>query len=470
MFVEKVRNGILRNGTWIVAMVALLALPAQAASPVTVVRAGRFFDGIGASVRQNVVITIQDGRITRVAEKNDPIPSAAKVIDLSQAFVMPGLIDAHVHLQMRSDVHDPLRKTFQTSSIQRAIQAVVNAKTTLLAGFTTVRDTGSSPFLGVDIRRNIEEGFIPGPRVMAAGPPLSITGGHGDDNGFSPDIRIGAFADQRNFEIADGVDQVRKLVRQQIKYGVDLIKVHATGGVMSKGTDPGAAHFTYEELKVAVDEAHRLGRKVAAHAHGAQGIRNAVNAGVDSIEHGSLIDDEGIRLMKAKGTYLVADIYNDDYIIEKAREFGLEEENIEKEKKIGRIQRENFAKAFKAGVKIAYGTDAGIYPHGDNAKQLAYMVKWGMQPIQVLRAATSSSADLLGRSKDVGSLQPGRFADLVAVPGDPLKDIRVLEKIPFVMKGGVIYKDELRGTRRAELSEAHSGVGDPPSARVSNGR
>jgi imidazolonepropionase-like amidohydrolase len=435
----------------------LLGVPARAAGPaavpsVTVVKAGRFFDGIGTSVRQNVVITIVDGRITNVSDGKEPIPSAAKVVDLSRAFVMPGLIDCHVHLQGRADVHDPLRKTFQNPPTQRAIIGVVNARTTLLAGFTTVRDLGSIAFLGVDLRRNIDDGFIPGPRVVAAGPGISITGGHGDINGYSPDVSIAAGEPDR-FKIADGVDEVRKVVREQIKYGVDVIKLMSTGGVMSKGDDPGAAHFTFEELKVAVDEAHRLGRKVAAHAHGTQGIKNAVNAGVDSIEHGSLLDDAGIRLMKAKGTYLVADIYNDDYIVGKAREFGLEEENIEKEKMIGRVQRENFAKAAKAGVKMAYGTDAGIFPHGDNAKQLAYMVKWGMSPIQVLRAATGNAADLLGRSKDVGSLQAGRHADLVAVIGDPLKDIRVLESIPFVMKGGVIYKDELRSSKSPKASE-----------------
>jgi imidazolonepropionase-like amidohydrolase len=251
---------------------------------------------------------------------------------------------------------------------------------------------------------------------------------------------------ERDFAIVDSPDEVRHAVRAQVKYGVDIIKILATGGVLSQGDKPGAEQLTYDEMKVAVDEAHRSGRKVAAHAHGTQGIKDAVRAGVDSIEHGSLIDAEGIEMMKAHGTYLVADIYNDDYILGKAVEFGLPKENVEKEKVVGRLQRENFAKAVAAGVKIAFGTDAGVYPHGDNAKQFHYMVKFGMTPAGAIRAATSSAADLIDRSKDVGTLEAGKYADLIAVTANPLERIEVLEHVSLVMKGGKIYKDEMAAT------------------------
>jgi len=322
---------------------------------------------------------------------------------------------------------------------------VLNARTTLEAGFTTVRDVGSAPFLAVDLRNSINEGFLPGPRVVASGPGISITGGHGDLNNYSPQTRVSMFPEERDFGIADGVDQVRHVVRAQLKYGVDVIKILASGGVLSKGDSPGAPQYTVEELRAAADEAHMAGRKIAAHAHGTQGIKNAIAAGIDSIDHASLIDDEGIRMAKEHGTYLVMDIYNDDYILGKARDFHIPEEFIEKEKAIGRLQRENFAKAVQAGAKMAFGTDAGVYPHGDNAKQFFYMVKYGMTPAQAIRAATSNAADLLGRSQNIGSIAPGKYADVIAVAADPLVDVRSLENVGFVMKGGVVYKDTLTG-------------------------
>jgi imidazolonepropionase-like amidohydrolase len=249
------------------------------------------------------------------------------------------------------------------------------------------------------------------------------------------------FPEERNFQIADGADQLRHVVRAQVKYGVDVIKILATGGVLSKGDSPGAPQYTFDELKVAAETAHMAGRKIAAHAHGTEGIKNAILAGIDSIEHASLIDDEGIRLAKEHGTYLVMDIYNDDYLLNEAPKFGLPQENIDKEKMVGRLQRENFEKAVKAGVKMAFGTDAGVYPHGDNAKQFYYMVKFGMTPPQAIRAATSSAADLIGRSADVGTVEPGKYADIIAVQSDPLADVRALEHVDFVMKGGQICKD-----------------------------
>jgi imidazolonepropionase-like amidohydrolase len=308
---------------------------------------------------------------------------------------------------------------------------------------------GSTPFLAVDLRESINEGFLVGPRVVASGPGISMTGGHGDLNRYSPQVSVSTFPAERDFRIADGPDQVRRVVRAQLKHGVDVIKVHASGGVLSRGDSPGAPQFTVEELKAAVDEAHAAGRKVAAHAHGAQGIKNALVAGVDSIEHGSYLDDEGIQMLLKQGAWLVADIYNDDYLLGKAIEFKLPQESIDKERALGQLQRENFARAVKAGVKVAFGTDAGVYPHGDNGKQFYYMVKYGLTPARAIRSATSDAAELLGRSKDVGRVASGLYADLVAIDGDPLDDVRVLEHVGFVMKGGTVIKDSLSGDAAA---------------------
>jgi imidazolonepropionase-like amidohydrolase len=415
--------------------------PAAQAPKTIYVRAGRLFDATSDNYRDNMVITILGDRIQSVAPANAvSMLAGATVIDLSHATVLPGLIDCHTHLGSRADRYDEIYQ-FKDTPFSSAFAAVVHARKTLEAGFTSVRDVGSLPFLAVDLRNSINEGLVPGPRIVASGPPISITGGHGDLNNYSPQTRVSMFPEERDFQIADGVDQVRHVVRAQVKYGVDVIKILATGGVLSKGDSPGAPQYSPEELKVAADEAHMAGRKIAAHAHGTQGIKNAILAGIDSIEHASLIDDEGIRLAKEHGTYLVMDIYNDDYILNKAPEFGLPKENIEKERMVGRLQRENFEKAVKAGVKMAFGTDAGVYPHGDNAKQFFYMVKYGMTPAQAIRAATSSAADLIGRSKDVGTVEAGKYADLIAVNADPLQDVRALENVGFVMKGGVVYKD-----------------------------
>jgi len=420
----------------------VLLLASSAAAKTVVVRAGWLVDGTGSAPRRDVTIVIRDGRIQAIGPSaRTAVPEGAETVDLSSSWVLPGLIDCHTHLAGRPDQWDDIL-AFKHSPFHGAFAAVRNAETTLRAGFTTVRDVGSAPFLAVDLRDTIDEGYLVGPRVVASGPGISMTGGHGDLNGYAPTVDVWMYKEERDYAIADGPDQMRHVVRAQLKHRVDVIKVIATGGVLSKSNQPGAPQLTVDELKAAVDEAHAAGRKVAAHAHGTQGIKNAVMAGVDSIEHGSLIDDEGIRLMKARGTFLVADIYNDDYLVNQAPKFGLAPEHVEKEKQIGRLQRENFARAVKAGVKIAFGTDAGVYPHGDNAKQLAYMVKYGMTPAAAIRSATGSAAELLGRGADVGTLQPGRFGDLIAVPADPLKDVRALETVPFVMKGGVIVKDD----------------------------
>lgn len=411
------------------------------APKVSYILAGRLFDATNDNVRENVVIVVEDERIKSVASAADiKIPPGAKVIDLSQAMVLPGLIDCHTHLGSRADRYNEIY-SFKDSPFDHAFSAVLNARKTLEAGFTSVRDVGSDPFLAVDLRNAINEGYLVGPRVVASGPGISITGGHGDLNNFSPQTRVMMFPEERDFQIADSVDQVRHVVRAQEKYGVDVIKILATGGVLSRGDSPGAAQFTFEELKAAAETAHMGGRKIAAHAHGTEGIKNAIRAGIDSIEHASLIDDEGIRLAKEHGTYLVMDIYNDDYILNEAPKWGLPTENLDKERMVGRLQRENFRKAFQAGVKMAFGTDAGVYPHGDNAKQFFYMVKYGMSPAQAIRAATSSAADLIGRAKDVGTIEAGKFADIIAVNADPLADVRALEHVDFVMKDGVVYKD-----------------------------
>jgi imidazolonepropionase-like amidohydrolase len=419
----------------------LLALALAAAPPhVFYVKAGRLFDGLSEKVRENIALRIEGDRIAAVGVQP---PAGAEVIDLSGATVLPGLIDCHVHLQARSDHFEEIWN-FRESLPQHSMVAVIHARRTLEAGFTTVRDVGSAPFLAVDLRKLIDEGYFPGPRIVASGPGISITGGHGDLNAYAPNVSTRLFPEQRGFRIADGTDQIRQTVRAQIKYGVDVIKILASGGVFSRGDTPGAPQYTLEELKVAVEEAHKAGRRIAAHAHGTQSIKDATRAGVDSIEHGTLIDDEGIRLMKERGNFLVGDIYNDDFILAHADDLHIPEEFVAKERAIGQLQRDNWQKAVRAGVRVAYGTDAGIFPHGDNAKQFAVMVRYGLSPARAILSATAWAAELLDRSRDVGTLQAGRFADLIAVPGDPLQDVRALEKVPFVMKGGAVVKDELR--------------------------
>ena len=327
---------------------------------------------------------------------------------------------------------------FRKSPIDWAVTAHVYAKRTLEAGFTTVRDLWAPEYIDVALRKAIDAGKIPGPRMQVATLAIGSTGGHNDITGFSPYLKFETFSG-----IADGIDQIRKLIRTEIKNGADVIKLMATAGVLSEEESVGAPQYSQEEMNAVVEEAAMWGKKVAAHAHGAEGIKRAVKAGVASIEHGCFLDEEGIQLMKKHGTYLVADIYLDDYLLAEYSRLGYPQKMIDKEKLLGRAQRENFRLAAKAGVKIAFGTDAGVYPHGWNAKQFSKMVEWGLTPMQAIQSATINAADLLGWQDRIGSIEQGRFADIVAMRGDPLEDITVLEKIDFVMKGGTVIKNLL---------------------------
>jgi len=407
--------------------------PKPASSKVIAVKAAQMIDPVSGTTIRNAVVIITDDKVTS-AGTGLPIPSGAEVIDLGSATLLPGLIDMHTHVTGQP-TENYYADIFRRSPIDEAVTAHIYAKRTLDAGFTTIRNVGAAEFIDVALKNAINRGDLPGPRMVVATLAISSTGGHGDLSGFSPYLRFNYFSG-----IADGVDEIRKAVRMQVKNGADVIKVAATAGVLSEEESVGAPQFSQEELDALVSEAGMWGRKVAAHAHGAEGIKRAIKAGVASVEHASLIDDEGIALAKEHGTYLVMDIYNDDYIMAEYKRLGYPDKILAKEQLIGRLQRENFRKAVQAGVKMAFGTDAGVYPHGWNGKQFAKMVEWGMTPMQAIQSATTSAADLLGWSDRVGSLQPGHFADLIAVKGDPLKDISELERVQFVMKGGKVVR------------------------------
>ncbi len=398
------------------------------------IHAGHVLDVKSGKLLADQVLVIEDGKIVGVSGAAETkIPADAMRIDLPNATVLPGLIDAHTHLTM-----DPKfgYERLALSLPRETLIGAKNARITLLAGFTTVRNVGAREFSDVALRDAINAGDVPGPRMLVSGPPLSITGGHCDNNMLP--FEYHATSDG----VADGIAAVQHKVRENIKYGSDLIKVCATGGVLSLGDNPQHSQFTLEEMKAIVADAHRLGRKVAAHAHGAEGIRWAAEAGVDSIEHGSYIDDAGIAAMKEHGTYLVPTLYLGDWMIDNAGLTRLPPPLLAKAQEVIPAARKNIARAFAGGVKVAFGTDAAVYPHGLNAHEFAVMVKLGLTPLQAIQAGTLNAADLLGWSGKVGTLEPGAWADIIAVDGDPIKDVTTLERVKFVMKGGEVVKNE----------------------------
>jgi len=400
------------------------------APAVTVIHAGHMLDVKTGRTVNDVWVVIDGGKIVRADTGAVP---AANIIELPNATLLPGLIDAHTHIT--SDPNFGYQE-LGISVPKEALTGAKNARVTLEAGFTTIRNVGARGYADIALRDAINEGMVPGPRIIASGPPLSITGGHCDNNLLPYEYHA------QSDGAADGVEAVQHKVREIIKYGADVIKVCATGGVLSKGDDPRASQYTLEEMKAIVTDAHRLGRKVAAHAHGAQGILWAAEAGVDSVEHGSYIDDAAIQMMKSKGTYLVPTLYLVDWMTENATKIGLPEMYAGKMRTIIRVARANIKKAFDAGVKVAFGTDAAVYPHGLNAREFAVYVKLGMTPLQAIQTATVNAADLLGWSDRIGSLEAGKFADIIAVNGDPTKDVTLLENPVFVMKNGVVYKQK----------------------------
>ena len=396
-------------------------------------RAGKMIDVRTGHETADETVIVKGERIVGVAPTSStPAQAGDHEVDLREYTVLPGLIDVHTHLTMEPNF-DPYFELSMTPG-KEAIIGVENAKTTLEAGFTTVRNVGANDFTDVALRDEINEGHIPGPHMQVSGPPLGITGGHMDQNLLPYQYHI------QGEGVADGVAAVQHMVRQNIKYGADLIKIGASGGVLSKGDDPQASQYTQEEMAAIVADAHRLGRKVAAHAHGAQAILWATNAGVDSIEHGSYIDDKGIAAMKAHGTYLVPTSYLYDWHKENGH---LPTLYAQKMKDTTAVARANHKRAIATGVKVAMGTDAAVYPHGLNAHELeVYVRDYGMSPLASLQTATLNAADLMGWTDRVGALEPGKWADVIAVKGDPLQDIRTVQHVSFVMKGGVVYKDE----------------------------
>src|SRR5450631_2122218 len=399
-----------------------------------VIHAGHLLDVKAGKMLTGQTIIIQGDKITQVGAFGDQVlPKDATVIELPNSTVLPGLIDAHTHITFTPNFG---YSRLGISIPREALNGARNARVTLDAGFTTIRNVGASGFTDVALRDAINAGDVPGPRMLVSGPALSITGGHCDNNLLPFESNV------QSEGVADGVEAVQHKTREIIKYGADLIKICATGGVLSHGDNPQASQYTLEEMKAIVTDAHRLGRKVAAHAHGAEGIRWASEAGVDSIEHGSYIDDAAIAAMKQHGTYLVPTLYLSDWFMENAPKTGVPPQMLAKAQAVMPAARKNIAHAFASGVKVGFGTDAAVYPHGLNAHEFAVMVKLGLSPLQSIQSATINAADLLGWSDKMGAVEPGKWADIIAVDGDPLQDVTTLERVKFVMKGGEVVKNE----------------------------
>ena len=427
-----------------VILVFSFGLGAEAQEPpgrLVVLRAGQLIDGTGGPPLRPAMVIVRNDRIESVGQQL-PVPDGATLFDLGSATLLPGLIDLHTHLVGEVGVHWE-EELLKTTPSQAAIHGVKNARDTLWAGFTTCRDMGPTwPFTDVDVRDAIEKGAVPGPRLQVAGNYVSATGGAGDAKQFSIYVEVPLV---RN--LADGVDEVRKAVRTNLKHGADFIKILATGAVLSKGISPGAQQYSDEELRVAVEEAGRWGRYVAAHAHGTAGINAALRAGVRTIDHGTMLDGDSIELLKSRHAYFVPTLLVGRTILEQGKSLGIPASEIERQRQLGDRAGNSFAQALKAELPIPFGTDAGVFPHGQNAREFSIRAQYGESPMKAIVSATRISAEAMGWAERVGAARSGMFADLVAVSGDPLKDITELERVKFVMKGGIVYRDEL--TRRA---------------------
>ena len=449
----------------VAAVLAIAAAGAQqpaAPAPDTVIHAGRLIDGVSATPRSGVSILIAGDRIVRV-EAGFATPPGVTIVDLKGATVLPGFIDSHTHITGEVGP-DAIARFATLGGVDAAVRSTAFARRTLESGITTIRNLGADDGVDVALKRAINEGVVPGPRIWTARNALSITGGHGDmgglrhDLGFAPTFREG---------IVDSPEEAAKAVRYQHKYGADLIKFTATGGVLSINDSGHLQQFSMAEMQSIVDTAHLLGMKVAAHAHGKEGMESAIKAGVDSIEHGTYLDDETIALFKKHGTYYVPTILAGKTVAEMAKKPGALHPSVrEKAAKIGPLIQGAFARAYKAGVKIAFGTDSGVSAHGENAREFGYMVEAGMPAMEAILSATRNAADLLGATDNVGSIQPGRFADVVAVAGDPLTDISELQRVTFVMKGGRVYKGASPPSRVAAIQATRYGEVSPKRARI----